>query len=191
MLSPASAQRFLGGLRIGEVLGQIRRVFGRDDRGRASLPAGSGPPAKSATSGRSAGRPGWPGFSPARPMSGSYLAGQASGPFAGSFEAVEDQVDPELVLIAVVVAGLEDVLDSELGEVRVLVSGEPRQHRLGQRRGFRWSVERPAALLQREPVDVSVEDRVGLRGQLDREASVPKAPDDGVVVPQRRGTWGG
>src|SRR5260221_1376121 len=145
----------------------------------------------SATSGRSAGRPGWPAFSPARPMPGSYLAGQVSGPLAGTFEAIEDQIEPEPVLVAVVVAGREDVLERELGEVRVLVSGEPRQHGQGQCRGFRWSVERQAPLLQREPVDVAVEYRVGVRGQLDREASVPKAPDDGVVVPQRRGTGEG
>src|ERR1022692_3989304 len=43
-------------------------------------------------------------------------------------EAVEDQVEPERELVAVVVAGLEDVLDGELGEVGVLVRGHLRHH---------------------------------------------------------------
>jgi hypothetical protein len=32
-------------------------------------------------------------------MPGSYLAGQVSGPLAGTFEAIEDQVEPEPVLV--------------------------------------------------------------------------------------------
>ena len=40
---------------------------------------------------------------------------------ADALEAVEDQVKPELVLVAVVAAGLQDMLDGQLGEVRVLV----------------------------------------------------------------------
>jgi NADPH:quinone reductase-like Zn-dependent oxidoreductase len=40
---------------------------------------------------------------------------------AGPLEAVEDQVEPEGELVAVVVAGLQDVLDGQLGEVGVLV----------------------------------------------------------------------
>jgi hypothetical protein len=42
-----------------------------------------------------------------------YWLGRA----AGALEAVEDQVEPELVLVAVVVAGLQDVLECQLSEV--------------------------------------------------------------------------
>ena len=42
---------------------------------------------------------------------------------AGPFEAVEDQVEPERELVAVVVAGLQDVFEGQFGEMRVLVGG--------------------------------------------------------------------
>jgi len=38
------------------------------------------------------------------------------------FEAIQDEVQPELALAAVVVAGPQDVLEGELGEMRVLAS---------------------------------------------------------------------
>jgi hypothetical protein len=38
-------------------------------------------------------------------------------------EAVEDEIEAELVLLAVVVAGLEYVLTGQLGEARVLLCG--------------------------------------------------------------------
>lgn len=47
----------------------------------------------------------------------------------GSFEAVEDQVEAELVLAAEVVAGLKNMPEGELGEVGVLVGGELRHLR--------------------------------------------------------------
>ena len=49
-------------------------------------------------------------------------------------------------------------------------------------------VERQARFLQREAVDVTVEERVGVGGQRDREARTPEAPEDSVVVAQRRRT---
>ena len=104
----------------------------------------------------------------------------------GPFEAVEDQVEAELVLVAIVVTGLHHVLERELGEVGVLVSGEAREDDLRERRGLLRGVERQTPLLQREPVDVAVQGRVGVRGQLEREAGLPEAAEDGVVVPQRR-----
>jgi hypothetical protein len=35
----------------------------------------------------------------------------------GALETVEDQVEPELALVAVGVAGLQDVLDGQLGTI--------------------------------------------------------------------------
>jgi len=51
----------------------------------------------------------------------------------GPFETVEDQAEAELVLVAVVVTGLQHMPECELGEVRVLVSGEARRHDLRER----------------------------------------------------------
>ena len=45
----------------------------------------------------------------------------------GAFEAVKDKVQAELVFVAVVVAGLEDVLDRQLGQAWVLLCGELQQ----------------------------------------------------------------
>src|SRR5437588_5398032 len=53
------------------------------------------------------------------------LQRQLSGRVPYRLKAVEDQVEPELVLVAVVVARLEDVLDRELSEVGVRVHREP------------------------------------------------------------------
>ena len=52
----------------------------------------------------------------------SGLAGAASGRVGRSLEGVEDQVEANLELVAVVVAGLEYVPHSQLGEVGVLTS---------------------------------------------------------------------
>ena len=53
----------------------------------------------------------------------------------GPFEAVEDEVEPEQVLVAVVVVGLQHVLEGQLGEVRELVGRESVEDRA--RRGRR------------------------------------------------------
>jgi hypothetical protein len=48
----------------------------------------------------------------------------ASGRGAKPLEAVEDEVESELELVCVVVAGFGDVLGDRLGEVRILLGGE-------------------------------------------------------------------
>jgi hypothetical protein len=120
-----------------------------------------------------------------------------SGRAQGSVEAVEDEVEPVLVLAAVVVAGLEHVLEGELGEIRVLIGGELRQHGLGEFGSLLAGVERQARFLQREAVDITVEDRVGMGGQRDRASaasstrprfsgvrgSAPRRPGDAICVP--------
>jgi hypothetical protein len=83
------------------------------------------------------------------------------------------------------------MLEGELGEVGVLVSGEAGEHDLRERRGLLRGVERQSPLLQREPVDVAVEGCVGVRGELEREAGLAEAAEDGVVVAQRRRAGGG
>ena len=59
---------------------------------------------------------------PVRPAPRGCRSGWAGVP--GPFEAVEDQVEPEFELIAAVVAGLQDVLEGQLGDVGVLVGGD-------------------------------------------------------------------
>src|SRR3954453_15805446 len=108
---------------------------------------------------------------------------RAGGAATGPLEGLEDQVQSERELVAVIVAGLPHVLGRQLGQVWVLVHGEPRQDLLRELGGLLGSVERQVALLQREPVDVAVEEREGVGGQRDREAGVAKAAEDGVVMP--------
>ena len=95
-----------------------------------------------------------------------YRLGRVTGPL----EAVEDQGEAELVLVAEVVAGLKNMPECELGQVGIGVGGKLRQHDLRERRGLLWSVERQAPVLQREPVDVAVEGCIGVRGLLEGEA---------------------
>ena len=58
----------------------------------------------------------------------------SSGRVSKPLEAVEDQIQPELELIRVVVAGLHGVLDDHLGEIGVLVGTEPTEKCLGRLR---------------------------------------------------------
>ena len=55
---------------------------------------------------------------------------------AGPFEAVEDQVEPEPELVAVVIAGPQDVLGRQFGEVGVLLGREVVEEGDGHRGGF-------------------------------------------------------
>src|SRR5580704_10828487 len=66
------------------------------------------------------------------------------GRVTGSLEAVEDQGEAELVLVAEVVAGLKNMPECELGQVGIGVGGKLRQHDLRERRGLLWSAERQA-----------------------------------------------
>src|SRR3954468_8052379 len=97
-------------------------------------------------------------------------------------ETVEQQVEAELELPRVVVAGTHDVLRRELREVRVLVHGEARQDRLREFGGLLRSAQGQDALGHREPVDVAVERRIGVGDQEDGESGSPEASDDRVVV---------
>src|SRR4051794_33759759 len=100
-------------------------------------------------------------------------------------DPVEDQVEAELELLRVVVARRHHVPGGELVEMRELVDREPRQHDLGEVRGLLRSVEREPALLQGEAVDVAVDRREGVRGELEGEARRPQAAEYGVVRPER------
>jgi hypothetical protein len=122
-------------------------------------------------------------------MPGGCKAGASRlGRVEGSFKAVEDQVEPVLEFVGVVVAGLEDVLDGQLGEVGVLAGGELRHDCLRDLGCLLRGVERQAGLLHCESVDVAVEGGVPVGGQLDREACVSKASDHGIVVSNVCGT---
>jgi hypothetical protein len=70
---------------------------------------------------------------PGRPLlSGRDIYRFGISPEPGSFEAVEDEVESELVLVAIVVAGLEDVLDGQVGEAGVVLGGKLQQEGLGE-----------------------------------------------------------
>src|SRR5260370_35728168 len=71
-----------------------------------------------------------------------------SGSVSEPLEAVEDQIEPELELFRVVVAGLHGVLDDHLGEMRVLGGGELPEDVLRDRCIFLLGVVRQVQLLQ-------------------------------------------
>ena len=94
---------------------------------------------------------------------------------AGSLEAVEDQVDAEPELVAVVVAGLEDVPDGELGEVGELVRRHLRHHRLRHLGRLLFGLAHgQRGLLEREAVDVAVEERERVGRHGDRRSHRPE-----------------
>jgi hypothetical protein len=97
-------------------------------------------------------------------------------------ETIEDEVKPELELIAVVVFRLEGVLDDQLGEVGVFLGREQPEDHVGHIGSRFGAVERQACFLLRKTTDVVVENRERVRGHIDREASFPKASDHGVEV---------
>src|SRR3712207_7016365 len=92
-----------------------------------------------------------------------------------SLEAVEDQVQAELELLAVVVARLQDVLRGELDEVRVPVDGNLGEHRLRHLGGLIGGLERQTLLLQRKAVNVAVQDREGVGGLRHAEPEIGRA----------------
>src|SRR5215470_3383746 len=71
-------------------------------------------------------------------------------------EAVENQVEADLELVAVGVAGLQDVAGGHLHEVRVLTGGHLTGDLPGNLCRFVLGAGRQTGLLQREPVDVAV-----------------------------------
>jgi hypothetical protein len=94
----------------------------------------------------------------------------------GPAEGVEYQVEPEVELLAEVVAGLEDVLRRQLDEVRVLTRGELPDHGSGYVGDAPWAVEGESGLLQREPVHVAVDESFSTDGTGQPHSLDPFAP---------------
>ena len=101
--------------------------------------------------------------------------------------AVEDQFEPELESGAVLGASLDE-LAGHPREVRVLVGGQLLEHGLADLGLLPAAAVRQARLLQREPVDVAVEEAVGVGGHGDREAGLEQNAEHPLVVAQRDGT---
>src|ERR1019366_3776989 len=117
----------------------------------------------------------------ASPCGGRVAAAGLPLSRAGLLEAVEDQVQPELELVAVVIARLQDVLGRQLGEVGESLGGELREEGPGHLPGFRRAAEGQAELLCRETVEVAVDGRDRMARQLDGEAGPPQAADDRIA----------
>src|SRR4051812_43048835 len=98
-------------------------------------------------------------------------------------EGIQDEVKTDGEFLAKVIAGAQDVLGRELGEVWI-VGCRAGEDLLGQLGGLRSSLEGQARLLQGEAVDVAVEQRVGVGRQRDREPGGAKASQHDVVMPK-------
>src|SRR5690606_994998 len=89
-------------------------------------------------------------------------------------ERVEDDTEPELELCADAVAGSPDALAGEPREGWVLLGGELRRERLGDGRGALLTPEGQRHLLYGGPVDVGVEQGVGVCRHLHRDPPAPR-----------------
>ena len=78
------------------------------------------------------------------------------------------------------------MVDDQFGEVWVLVVRHLLQDRLSHVLGLLLGGERETRLLEREAVDVTVENGERVCGHRYREAGLPKAANHGIVVPERR-----
>src|SRR5215467_15442078 len=79
---------------------------------------------------------------------------------------IQEQIEPELELGRVTVPGPHDVLGRDLSKVGVRSGSRELAHNgLGHLRSLLSGVERQARLLQRETVDVAVEEGVGMSGE--------------------------
>src|SRR3954462_12001116 len=95
--------------------------------------------------------------------------GAGSPDFAGSFEAVEDQVEPELELACAVTAWRGDVLAGMLGEIGIVGGGQFREEPVHEVRQVAVAellrADRVTELPEREPEDVAVECVIRVIGQ--------------------------
>ncbi len=111
-------------------------------------------------------------------------AGLAAVAGEGPAEGVEDDGEPDFELVAEVVAGPEDVLGRDLGQVGVL-AGELLHERFGGL-GDGLRAEGQSGLLERESVDVAVQQGVGVGGHGHGEARGAQGAEGRIVVAQRR-----
>jgi hypothetical protein len=102
----------------------------------------------------------------------------------GPAEGIEDDGEPDLELVAEVVAGLEDVLGRDLGQVGVL-TGELLRERFGGL-GDGLRAEGQSGLLERKSVDVAVQQGIGVGGHGHGEACGAQGAEGRIVVAQRR-----
>src|SRR4029450_5076051 len=100
-------------------------------------------------------------------------------------EGVQDHAEPELELVPEVVAGFQYVLGGHLNEVGVRGGRKLLQHGFGNIGEGLRALERQRYLLQRESVNVAVEQGIGVGRHLDRETGPPQSSNGRVVVAHR------
>src|SRR5919108_4840045 len=107
---------------------------------------------------------------------------------AEPLEPVENQVEPELVGVDPVLAGLRlDVLEGVLCEVRVVLREVP-AHEASQHVVELRGIDRPVVQDERGiALDVALDDVVRVIGQLLRETRVAEAAEERVAVLQPAG----
>ena len=102
------------------------------------------------------------------------------GRVAQPFEAVEDQVEPELELGRAVGARRREVLLGVLDDVGVPSAGIWLQEVLGHVDELRLGLERHVHLPEREARDVAVQGVIRVVGHVGREAGFPQRSQDGL-----------
>lgn len=83
--------------------------------------------------------------------------GDAGSSGGGAGESVQDQSEPQVELVGIAVAGSEDVLGRQFGEVGVVLGEAVRHHRTEDLDELVGTGEGEADLLEHESVDVAVE----------------------------------
>ena len=121
---------------------------------------------------------------------GAHVTGLPGRAGQVPFEPVEDEVEAEPELVAVRPAAADDLLGDHLDEVRVGVGGQGVTDPGDEVLGALARVERQRGLGEDEAVDVGVDGRERVRGELDGEAAAAQAREDGLVVAQQRRAGG-
>jgi hypothetical protein len=102
-------------------------------------------------------------------------------------QAVEDEIETEIELVGEVVTGLQVVGPSHLDHRRIRTRCHQFHDGLGDVSHRVRSLKGECRLLEGEPVDVAVDECIGVGGQLEGEPGMPQARQNRVVMTKGRG----
>ena len=103
-----------------------------------------------------------------------------------AFESIEDELDARIEFSTEVVAGLEDMVDSELGQVGEAIWRHLFGDGFGKRSHLSTRRRREGGLLEGEAIEERVDHGVSMASEPEGEPGLPETAEDGVVMPQSR-----